>query len=86
MDPQRSTLRRIFSALFCDVLVVPRMLKKPQDVLLGRVKARARHNVVRVTGTMALEKQTPDDETIRNLIRSEEARLLARPSSELWAD
>lgn len=86
VDPQLSTLRRIFSALFCDVLVVPRMLKRPQDVLLERVKALARHNVLRVTGTMALEKQAPDDETISNLIRSEEARLLAHPSSELWAD
>lgn len=85
VDPQLSTLQRIFSALFCDVLVVPHMLKKPQDVLLERVKALARHNVLRVTGTMALEKQSPDDETIRNLVRSEEARLLAHPSSELWA-
>jgi transcriptional regulator with XRE-family HTH domain len=86
VDPQVSTLRKIFSALFCDVLVVPCMLKKPQDVMLERVKERARRNVLRVTGTMALEKQAPDGETILNLIRSEEARLLAHPSSEMWAD
>ncbi len=86
VDPQLSTLRRIFSALFCDVLVVPGMLKKPEDAVLERAKERARRSVLRVTGTMALEKQEPDDETIRSLIRAEEARLLARPSSELWAD
>ena len=38
-----------------------------------------------VTGTMALEKQTPDDETIRDLIRSEEERLLKRPSG-VWEE
>lgn len=86
VDPQLSTLRRIFRALFCDVLVVPHMLKKPQDAVLERVKERARRNVLRVAGTMALEKQAPDDETIRALIRSEEARLLAHPSSELWGE
>lgn len=86
VDPQLSTLRKIFSALFCDVLVVARMVKSPQDVFLEQAKERARRNVLRVTGTMALEKQTPDDETIRDLIRAEEARLLAHPSSELWAD
>lgn len=86
VDPQLSTLRRIFGALFCDVLVVPHRIKRPQDIMLERVKERARRNVLRVTGTMAFEKQTPDDETIRNLIRLEEARLLAHPSSEMWTD
>src|SRR5437879_13085755 len=79
VDPQLSTLRRIFDALFCGVLIVPQRLKAPQDVMLERVKAKARRNVLRVTGTMALEKQTPDEGTIRHLIRSEEARLLAHP-------
>ena len=85
VDPQLSTLRRIFAALFCDVLVVPQMIKKPQNALFERVKEKARRNVLRVTGTMALEKQTPDDETIRDLVRSEEARLLKRPSG-VWEE
>ena len=85
-DLQWSTLVRIFRALNCDALVVARALKTPKDAVRERVKETARRNVLRVTGTMALERQTPDDETISALIRSEEKRLLARPSSEMWKD
>ncbi len=86
VDTQVSTLRKVFGALNCDVLVVPRMRKTPEEAVVERVKERARRNVLRVTGTMALEKQTPDDETIKDLLKAEEARLSAKPSSELWAD
>lgn len=86
VDTQMSTLKKVFDALFCDVLVIPRMRKKPEEAVAERVKERARRNVLRVTGTMALEKQSPDDEAIRDLIEAEESRLLAKPSSEIWAD
>jgi transcriptional regulator with XRE-family HTH domain len=86
VDLQISTLRKVLAALFCDMLVVPQMKRSLEDVLEDRIKEKARKNVARVSGTMALEKQLPDDETISSLIRSEESRLRTHPSSEIWAD
>jgi transcriptional regulator with XRE-family HTH domain len=85
-DVQLGTLRKVLGALFCETLVVPRMKRKLDDVLEDRIKEKARKNVARVSGTMALEKQLPDDGTIRALVRSEESRLRTHPSSEIWAD
>lgn len=86
VDLQISTLRKVLAALFCEMLVVPQMKRRLEDVLEDRIKEKARKNISRVSGTMALEKQLPDDETIQALIRSEESRLRTHPSSEIWAD
>ena len=86
VDLQISTLRKVLAALFCEMLVVPQMKRRLEDVLEDRIKEKARKNVSRVSGTMALEKQLPDDETIQALSRSEESRLRTHPSSEIWAD
>lgn len=85
-DLQIGTLRKVMAALFCDVLVVPQMKRRLDDVLEDRIRQKARKNVARVSGTMALEKQLPDEETLSALIRSEESRLRTHPSSEIWAD
>jgi transcriptional regulator with XRE-family HTH domain len=86
VDIQISTLRKLLGALFCGMLVAPQMKRKLDDVLEDRIKEKARKNIARISGTMALENQLPDDETIRALIRSEESRLRTHPSSEIWAD
>ena len=86
VDAQLSTLRKVFAALFCDALIVPKFQRSLEDALEQRIRDKARRNVARVSGTMALERQMPDEETIQALIRSEESRLRAHPSSEIWAD
>jgi transcriptional regulator with XRE-family HTH domain len=85
-DVQLGTLRKVFGALFCDFLLVPRMGRDFESVLDERIKEKARRNVSRISGTMALEKQLPEDETLQALIHSEESRLRAHPSSEIWDD
>lgn len=85
-DVQLGTLRKVLGALFCDFLLIPRMERDLAAVLDGRIKEKARENVSRVSGSMALEKQLPEDETLRALIRSEESRLRAHPSSDIWDD
>lgn len=86
VDVQLSTLRRILRAMYCEAIVLPKFLKLPQDVLAERIKEVARRKIARVSGTMALEKQLPDDRMIRALIRSEEERLISRPSAEIWEE
>jgi transcriptional regulator with XRE-family HTH domain len=36
VDPQVGTLRRIFSALFCDFIVLPIPLRRPSDLIAER--------------------------------------------------
>ena len=36
IDARLSTLRRLFDAMFCDLLIVPRPRKRPSDVLAER--------------------------------------------------
>lgn len=85
-DIQLSTLRKILQALFCDLIVLPKFQKSPDEVLEERVKKTARKKVARVSGTMALEKQLPDDKMIHELIRAEETRLKNKLSSEIWEE
>jgi transcriptional regulator with XRE-family HTH domain len=85
-DAQVGTLRKIFAALGCDLLFVPKAKKDLGAVLEEAIQEKARRNVARVAGTMTLEKQTPDDETLRSLIASEIRRLRQNPTSEIWAE
>jgi len=86
VDVQLSTLRRILRALNCEAVFIPKFHRVPQEALRERIRDVARRKVEHVTGSMALERQRPDQRMIRALIRSEEERLLARPSSEVWED
>lgn len=86
IDVQIGTLKRIFQALFCELVILPKMTKRPDAVVIERAKIRARENVARVSGTMSLEKQTPDEDAVAAMIRSEESRLLNSDSSEIWND
>lgn len=86
VDVQLNTLRRLFEALNCDLTVLPSPRKPPEDLLAEQAGKVAKKKVARIMGTMALEKQTPDDRTIRQMVKSEQEKLLQNPSSELWED
>lgn len=86
VDLQISTLQRVFRALYCDSLVLPKFKIRPEEIVAGRVAETARKRVARVAGSMALEKQLPDDSMIRKLIRAEEERIKEKRSSEIWDD
>ncbi len=86
VDVQLSTLRRILRALNCEAVFLPKFQKAPREVLRQRIKEVARRKVARVVGAMALEQRKPDERMIRALRRSEELRLMARPTAEVWED
>jgi len=86
VDVQLSTFSRILRAMYCEAVVLPKFLKSPQAVLAERIKEVATRKVARVAGSMAVEKQAPDDKMTRGLIRSEEERLMSRPSAEIWEE
>lgn len=86
VDVQLSTLNRILRAMYCEAVMMPKFLKSPRVALAERIKEVARRKVARFAGSMALEKQLPETMLVRALIRSEEKRLMDRPSSEIWDD
>ena len=86
VDVQLSTLRKIFKAMFCELVMLPKFRKPPQRAVAERIKEVARKRVAHVTGTMVSEGQRPGDKMVRDLIRSEEKRLMGIPSSGIWDD
>ena len=85
-DLQLSTLKKIFNALFCESLVIPKPLKELDSVIAAQAEAVAKKKVSRLAGTMMLEKQSPDKAAIETLIKAEKKKLINSPSSELWEE
>lgn len=84
VDLQVGTLRRLLEALDCRLIVAPLPKKSVEDTVRAQAEKAARKKVSRVTGTMALEKQRPDDRLIEELVRAETEKLLRARSSEIW--
>jgi len=84
IDPQVSTLRRIFNALSCDVLFRPSPLKPLPEVLRGRARAIAQKRLKQSTGSMALEKQAPDPDLFRALLEKRTDEILDDKRERLW--
>lgn len=85
-DFKLATLRKIYSALGGNLIVVGRFRKTPASLVSERIREVARKKIMRVAGSMALEKQLPDDAMIKKLIQAEEDRLLREASTEIWED
>lgn len=81
---QLQTIQRILNALNCDMFVIPKPRQRFVRILADRTKALAKWRVSRLMGTMALERQRPNDRTFRKLCKAEETRLLNQPSSAIW--
>lgn len=86
VDAQVGTLRRLMNALNCRLIVAPLPEKSVEDILRAQAEKAARIRVKRVTGTMALEKQRPDDALLEDLVRAETEKLLRARSSEIWEE
>lgn len=85
-DMQLGTARRIFSALFCGMVILPRPERDLDKAVAGRVRVVAKRNVARVSGTMAMEKQLPERGVIRELEQSEERKINEGRAGDLWRD
>ena len=68
VDPQVSTLRRIYQGLWCDLNLEPHPQQPLEEILRGRARAVALKRLKHTMGTMALEEQAPDKETFRQLL------------------
>lgn len=84
VDVQLSTLRRIFKALDCRLVLAPQPLGDLDELIRRQARAAALKRVNRVRGTMAMEAQRPDEGMLEDLVKAETEKLLQSRSSEIW--
>ncbi len=84
IDPQVTTLKRIFEALSCDLVIEPRPIQPIKDVLRGRARSLALKRLKRSMGTMALEQQAPEPDVFRQLLEKRTDEILSDPREKLW--
>jgi len=83
-DPQIDTLKRIFQALSCDLVIQPRPTKPIQDLLRGRARSIALKRLKQSMGTMALEEQAPEPEVFKQLLEKRTDEILSDRREKLW--
>ncbi|MDP3543708.1 MAG: helix-turn-helix domain-containing protein [Elusimicrobiota bacterium] len=86
VDVQLSTLRRIFAALECRLVLAPQPVGDLEELVRRQARAAALKRVKRVSGTMAMEAQRPDEGMLEELVRTETEKLIQSRSSEIWED
>ncbi len=84
MDPQVGTLRRIFEAMGCEVIVRPEPIKPIEEVLRGRARSVALKRLKQSMGSMALEQQAPQAELFRQLLEKRTDEILSDRRERLW--
>ena len=85
IDPQVTTLKRIFEALSCDLIIEPRPIHPIKEVLRGRARSLALKRLKRSMGTMALEEQAPEPDVFRQLLEKRTDEILSDPREKLWS-
>lgn len=86
VDANIETLKKIFDAISCDLVISVSPKFKLDTIKEKQAMKRAIHNIKYTRGTMAMEKQEPDEKFIVELIKEEAKRLLNSSSSEIWED
>jgi len=83
-DPQISTVKRIFEAMSCDLVLEPRPKKPVKELLRGRARSIALKRLKQSMGTMALEQQEPDAEVFKQLLEKRTDDILTDRREKLW--
>jgi predicted DNA-binding mobile mystery protein A len=84
IDPQISTLRRVYDALSCDLTVEPRPRKPLVELLRGQARSVALKRLKHTMGTMALENQAPDEDVFRKLLEKRTDEILKDDRERIW--
>ena len=83
-DPQISTLKRIFEAMSCDLVLEPRPRKSIKEMLRGRARSIALKRLKQSMGTMALEHQAPEADVFKQLLEKRTDEILTDRREKLW--
>lgn len=77
------TLRKIFSAMGCTLLLIPAPRTSVEDFMREKARKIAEKRLSYLEGTMALEKQRPEKKWREQLLESEIEKILHSPS-QIW--
>lgn len=83
-DPQISTVKRIFEAMSCDLVLEPRPRKPIKELLRGRARSVALKRLKQSMGTMALEHQAPEADVFKQLLEKHTDEILTDRREKLW--
>ena len=83
-DPQISTVKRIFEAMSCDLVLEPRPRKPIKELLRGRARSVALKRLKQSMGTMALEHQVPEADVFKQLLEKHTDEILTDRREKLW--
>lgn len=84
IDPQVSTLRRIYQGLSCDLVMEPRPRKPLEEMLRGQARSLALKRLKHTMGTMALENQAPGQDVFRQLLEKRTDEILKDGRERIW--
>jgi predicted DNA-binding mobile mystery protein A len=84
IDPRLGTLRKVFEALSCDLLVEPRPRQPLTDILRTKARNIALERLKQSMGTMALENQAPDRDVFKVLLEKRTNEILNDRREHLW--
>lgn len=78
------TLEKVLAALFCDILVLPFPQDDLEVVLKRQAHTAAKKKLASLSGSMALEEQTPSKEYLERKINEVADDLIRSGSTEIW--
>lgn len=85
-SPRLNTLEKVLRGLGCTLEVIARPESPLGDIVDRQARKVAESRVRQVMGTMALEQQTPDVRTAREMVKEEAEKLRRKPTSALWSE
>jgi predicted DNA-binding mobile mystery protein A len=83
-DIQISTIKKVFNALSCDLVIEPKPQKSLEEVLRSRARAVALKRLKQSMGSMALEEQAPEKELFKQLLEKKTDEILSDRREKLW--
>lgn len=86
LKPNILTLHKIFDALSCNLVISALPYKDLETIRKKQARKKAEKKINYLLGTMALEKQKPDQKLIKELIEEEEKKLLYSDKDDLWEE
>ena len=86
VDPNLQTLKKIFQALFCYILIIPMPIEDLDQIIERKAQKIAKKRIEHLQGTMSLEKQDLDKKTLNELINEEKKDIIDSFSSNIWED
>ena len=86
VNPRINTLKRIFDALSCPMVIEPKPMKPIVELLNARARMIALKRLKQSTGTMALEGQAPTPEVFKQLLNKYTQEILEDRREQLWQE